>query len=91
MEVSQSPVFRRRFASVYDALDHGQIDPAALRRALSAAEPTEALTVAGYAVYALDTTIGPRPDAATVPDRSKVYSAERGKAIPGTSSPGSAG
>ncbi len=83
VEVSQSPVFRRRFSSVYDALDNGRIDPEALRTALVAAEPEEAITVAGYAVYALDTTIAPRPDADTVPDRSKVYSAERGKAIPG--------
>ena len=82
VEVSQSPVFRRRFASVYDALDNGQIDPAALRQVLVAAEPEDALTVAGYGVYALDTTIAPRPDAATVPDRSNVYAAECGKAIP---------
>ena len=81
VEVSQSPVFRRRFASVYDALTEGQIDPAALRQTLVAAEPADALTVAGYAVYALDTTIAPRPDAATVPDRSKVYSAAHEKAI----------
>lgn len=82
VEVSQSPLFRRRFASVYDALDHGKIDPDRLRRALRGAEPSEAVTVAGYAVYALDTTIAPRPDAKTVPDRAKVYSAERCKAIP---------
>jgi len=60
VEVSQSPIFRRRFASVYDALANGQIDPAALRQPLVAAEPPEALTVAGDAVYALDTTIAPR-------------------------------
>jgi hypothetical protein len=83
VEVSQSPVFRRRFASVYDALTEGKIDPAALRDALAAAEPPDALTVAGYAVYALDTTIAPRPDAATVPDRSRVYSAAHDKAIAG--------
>ena len=83
VEVSQSPVFRRRFPSVYDALDNGRIDPTALRQALVEAEPEEALTVADYAVYALDTTIVPRPDADTVPDRSKVYSAEHDKAIPG--------
>ena len=81
--VSQSPVFRRRFASVYDALRHGSIDLAALRKTLAAAEPDEALTIGGYAVYALDTTIAPRPDGATVPDRAKVYSAECGKAVPG--------
>jgi len=57
VEVSQSPLFRRRFASVYDALDNGKIDPALLRQALVAAEPGEALTVAGFAVYAPDTTI----------------------------------
>lgn len=83
VEVSQSPVFRRRFASVYDALTEGQINTAVLRQAISAAEPADALTVAGYAVYALDTTIAPRPDAATVPDRSRVYSAAHDKAIPG--------
>jgi hypothetical protein len=83
VEVSQSPVFRRRFASVYDALANGRIDSPALRKALVEAEPEDALSVAGYAVYVLDTTIAARPDADTVPDRSKVYSAQQGKAIPG--------
>ncbi len=83
VEVSQSPIFRRRFASIYDALTAGKSDPAALRQTLVAAEPADALTVAGYAVYVVDTTIAPRPDAATVPDRSNVYSAAHDKAIPG--------
>jgi hypothetical protein len=83
VEVSQSPIFRRRFSSIYDALANGKIDPATLRKALVEAEPEEALTIADYAVYALDTTIAPRPDADTVPDRSKVYSSEHDKAIPG--------
>lgn len=83
VEVSQSPVFRRRFASVYDALRHGKIDATDLRKALVAAEPDDALSIAGYAVYALDTTISARPDADTVGDRSQVYSAERGKAVAG--------
>jgi DDE family transposase len=82
VEVSQSALFRRRFASVYDALTAGTIDLVLLRQALVAAEPQDALRVAGYAVYALDTTIAPRPDAKTVPDRSKVYSAAHEKAIP---------
>jgi len=50
VEVSQSPIFRRRFASVYDALTEGKINHATLRHALVTAEPAEALTVAGYAV-----------------------------------------
>ncbi len=82
VEVSQSPVFRRRFASIYDALRHGKINFADLRKAVVAAEPDDAFTVGGYAVYPLDTTIAPRPNAPTVPDRSKVYSAEVGKAVP---------
>lgn len=83
VEVSQSPVFRRRFASVYDALRHGKMALADLRKALVAAEPDDAFTIAGYAVYALDTTISARPDADTVEGRTKVYSAEKGKAVPG--------
>ena len=83
VEVSQSAIFRRRFASVYDALTEGKINPTVLRQALVQAEPADALRVAGYAVYALDTTVALRPDAATVPDRSKVYSAAHAKALPG--------
>jgi hypothetical protein len=83
VEVSQSPLFRRRFASVDDALTEGKIDFAALRETFVGAEPADALTVAGYAVYALDTTVNLRPDAATVPDRVRVYSAAHAKAIAG--------
>ena len=83
VEVSQGPLFWRRFASVYDALTEGKINPTALRRALVAAEPADALTVAGDAVDARDTTIAPRPNAKTVRDRSKVYSAAHEKAIAG--------
>jgi len=83
VEASLSPTFRRRFASVYDALRQGRIDRATLRAALAAAEPEEAITVGGYAVYAIDTTIDPRPDAETLPDRGQVYSTTRGKAVAG--------
>ncbi len=83
VEASLSPVFRRRFSAVYDALRHGKIDRAELRKALTVAEPDEAITVGGYAVYAVDTTIEPRPDAETLPDRGNVYSAEREKTVAG--------
>jgi sugar (pentulose or hexulose) kinase len=43
VEASLSPAFRRRFASVYDALRQGRIDRAELRKALAAAEPDEAI------------------------------------------------
>src|SRR5262245_5710842 len=47
VEVSQSSLFRRGFASNYDARSEGQIDPAVLRQTLVAAEPPDARTVAG--------------------------------------------
>lgn len=74
VELSASPAFRRRLSMVYDALRHGQVDEAAARQLLAAAEPADALTVGGYAVYAADSTLQPRPDAPSVPDRGKVYS-----------------
>jgi hypothetical protein len=83
VELSTSPAFRRRFSMVYDALRHGQVDPELARQLLATAEPAEAITVAGYAVYALDSTINPRPDAETLPDRGKVYSASKEGPVPG--------
>lgn len=83
VELSASPAFRRRFASVYDALCHGQIDHDSARELLATAEPDDAIQVAGYAVYAVDSTIAPRPEAETLPDRGKVYSASQGDAVPG--------
>src|SRR3972149_4812544 len=83
VELSASPAFRRRFSMVYDALRQGQIDPAAARELLAEAEPAEAMTVAGYAVYATDGTVHPRPDADTLPDRGQVYSTSQGRTVPG--------
>lgn len=83
VELSTSPAFRRCFASVYDALRQGRLERTRLRAALAAVEPEDAITVGGYAVYATDSTITARPDAETLPDRSQVYSAQHGKALPG--------
>jgi len=83
VELSASPAFRRRFSMVYDALRHGQVEPELARELLATAEPADAITVAGYAVYAIDSTIHPRPDAETLPDRGKVYSASKEGTVPG--------
>jgi hypothetical protein len=83
IELSASPAFRRRFSMVYDALRQGQVDPALARQLLATAEPAEALEVAGCAIYAMDSTIQPRPDAETLPDRGKVYSASKEGTLPG--------
>lgn len=81
--MSLSPAFRRKFSSVYDALRKGQMERPALREALHTAEPADAITVGGYAIYGLDSTIQPRPNAETLPDRGLVYSAERDGTVPG--------
>ena len=83
VELCTSPAFRRRFSMVYDALRYGQIDDATARTVLAEAEPPEAVTVGGYAVYATDSTPAPRPDAPTVPDRGTVYSTTHGGLIVG--------
>jgi hypothetical protein len=83
VELSRSPAFRRRFSMVYDAMRHGQVDPEQARQLLAEAEPAEALTLAGCAVYGVDTTIDPRPGAETLEDRSQVYSTSQKKAVPG--------
>lgn len=83
VELSQSPAFRRRFGMVYDALRKGEVDADLARQVLAEAEPSEALTVAGCAVYGVDTTIDPRPQAETLEDRSQVYSTSQKKAVAG--------
>lgn len=81
--LSQSSAFRRKFASVYDALRHGKLDREAIRKTWHDREPAEAITVGGYAVYAQDSTITPRPDAETLRDRGQVYSAKSESTVPG--------
>ena len=83
IELSTSPAFRRRFSMVYDALRHGQVDDAMARAVLAEAEPAEAVTIGGYAVYAADSTPEPRPEAPTLPDRGKVYSTTLGGPVVG--------
>jgi len=46
---------------------------------LAEAETPDAITVAGYA----DSTVHPRPDAETLPDRGHIYSASRKDTVPG--------
>ncbi len=92
VELSASPAFRRRFSMVYDAMRNGQVDPELSRELLATAEPADAITVAGCAVYAVDSTPHPRPDAETLraepqdealPDRGKVYSTSKEGTVTG--------
>jgi hypothetical protein len=77
VEVSDSPLMRRRYASVYKSLERTQIDEVRLRAVLRQhAEAQGELEVAGYRIQALDHTPYPRPSAPTVSDRGFVHGAE---------------
>jgi hypothetical protein len=68
---SESPLFRRRFSSVYDFLKQGRILLPELRRVLERNQPEDAEEIAGFEVYAVDCTEDPAPEAETLPDRSQ--------------------
>lgn len=72
--LSEELLFRRQFSSVYDVLNEKPIDEETLKAYLYEAQPTEAETIAGYEVYAVDCTPEPHPEAKTLPDRGKLKS-----------------
>jgi hypothetical protein len=67
--LSESPLFRRGFASVYDVLEEGELPVETLGKILSASQPPEGETIGGYEVSAVDCTPNPRPEAKTLPER----------------------
>ena len=69
--MSESPLFRRGFSSVYDFLELGRILLPRLRRVLLRNQPEEAERIAGYELYATDCTKDPALEAETVPDRGQ--------------------
>lgn len=77
VEVSDSPLMRRKYASVYKSLERTRIDEDSLRSLLvrQAAADGE-LRVAGYMIQALDHTPYPRRSAPTVADRGCVHGAD---------------
>ena len=70
--LSLTALHRRRWGSVYAALAEGSMDVAALRT-LVGQPPLDD----GQPIYALDTSIWPRNDAETSPERGYYYSAAR--------------
>lgn len=77
--LSESPLFRRGFSSVYDVLKQGRLKYERLRQLLDELQPEAAETIAGYEVYGLDCTDDPAPEAETLPDRSRT---KKGKHAP---------
>jgi hypothetical protein len=60
-ELSLSPVFQRRWPSLYTAVERGRVDENGLRGYLTQQVPTQGLTV-----WALDTSVWPRPQTRTL-------------------------
>lgn len=68
-ELSQSPVFRREWHSLYKAMENGRQDDAWLTAYLAQQIPTEEPVI-----LSLDATAWPHPQARTLEDRQYVYS-----------------
>ncbi len=77
--LSESPLFRREFSSIYDTLSFGKVALPTLRKALFYNQPADAETISGYEVYAVDCTKEPAPEAETLPDRGQ---SRRGRYAP---------
>jgi hypothetical protein len=69
VELTLSAVFRRRWSSLYDALDGGRIKVYRLRQVLIEFAPQTGF-VADYRAVAIDHSAYPRPDAKTLADRA---------------------
>lgn len=76
--LSEEIPFRRKFSMVYDVLENGDIDAGELGKVWYEAQPATSETMAGYEVYAVDTTFNERPDAETLPSRGWLKK-ERGR------------
>ena len=64
--LSEEAPFRRKFSSVYDVLEAGEINTEALHSILHEQQSAEWEQIAGYEVYAIDCTPDERPEAETV-------------------------
>lgn len=67
--LSESPLFRRGFAAVYDALGEEGVSEGKFSEIFHQNHPASCETIGGYEVYAVDCTPCPRPEADTLPER----------------------
>ena len=77
--VSESPLFSRRFSSVYDWLKAGEFSDAQLSETLYKTQPSDAMQIDGYEVYAVDCTEDEHPDGKTFADR---HQCRKGRGAP---------
>ncbi len=78
--LSQAPCFQRRWPSVYEALEDGQIERTALRARFTATAPRPA--AGARTVLALDSSPIARPYARTAPDRTLAHVPAAGQVLP---------
>ena len=74
--LSESPVFRRKFSSVYDALVHGDVG-AELKHVFNRSQDPDWETIAGYEVHAIDATPHERLSAETLADRGALKAGQK--------------
>ena len=72
--LSEQKPFRRKFESVYDGLENGEMDIGEILSLLPNSVPEDSETIAGYKVYAVDATPNEHEEAKTLPDRSVLKS-----------------
>lgn len=70
--LSEETPFRRKFSSIFDTLHEAEFDFDQLLQALYEHQPPNSEQIAGYEVYALDTTPNERPEAETMADRGSL-------------------
>jgi hypothetical protein len=74
--LSESPLFRRKFSSVYDGLKHGRLD-ASLKDLLCNSQDENWEKIAGYEIHAIDATPNERMAAETLPDRGALKAQQK--------------
>lgn len=76
--LSEQKLFQRKFGSVYDGLENGEMDIGEILSLLPDCAPEDSETIAGYKVYAVDATANDHEQAETLPDRSVLKSSKDG-------------
>ena len=77
--LSESPLFRRKFSSVYDALVHGELGDD-LKTLFRDSQEASWETIGGYELHAIDATPNERRSAETLADRG-VLKAQQNEAV----------
>jgi hypothetical protein len=74
--LSESPLFRRKFSSVYDALVHGELGDD-LKSLFSDSQAADWETIGGYEIHAIDATPHERMSAETLEDRGALKAQQK--------------